>query len=641
MREAVVEIRGTLVYATVMVLLALVPVLFMRGISAAFLQPAAYAYALAVITSLLVAMTVTPALSILLFNRSQLEGEDRSIAAFFRKAYERSLASTLKRPAVAFSAAVVLGISAAAIVPNVRQEALFPTFKETEVVVSLDAKPGTSHPAMSALVARVGRELREISGVKSVAAHIGRAIASDEVADVNSAELWASIDPEADYQATLAAIRKAVDSSAADAHDRDVHTYLADRIQQEVDGEEKGLVVRVYGEDLGKLEELAKEIVVKLKTTDGISDATVEAPEMQPRIEIEPNLDKCMVHGLKPGEVRRQAAILLSGIEVGQLFEEQKVFEVVVWGKPEIRKDFESVKKLLIETEEDPVPLEDLADVRIGTGPTVINRESVARYVDVTADVSGRDLGAIGKDVEKVLATIKFPLEYRAEMLGAPAERLANQQRVVAYAVTALIGIYLLLQVACNSWRIALLVLLMLPLSMVGGVAAAFAGGGIISYGSVLGLIALLGIALRSCVLLIRQLQQLGINRKGESVDPEVAAFRAEFEQGSPLNDIGEFDRISPELVLAGARQRFVPLLISTVAVLLACAPFVATDAGAGFEILRPMAIVILGGILSTALVNLYVLPGLYLWLKSEPLPDIVTQPITVTTEVNQPATAH
>jgi Cu/Ag efflux pump CusA len=232
-----------------------------------------------------------------------------------------------------------------------------------------------------------------------------------------------------------------------------------------------------------------------------------------------------------------------------------------------------------------------------------------------------------------------FPLEYRAEMLGAPAEQLANQQTVLAYAIAALVGIYLLLQVACNSWRVALLVLLMLPLSLVGGLAAAYATGGVISYGSMLGFIALLAIATRSLILLVRCYQQLG-TRAGEPVDPELAPFTA---QGTPLNDVGGFDRIGPELVIAGTRQRFVPLLVTSVAILAACAPLAFADTVAGLEILRPMAIVVLGGLVSTTLVTLYVLPALYLWLKSEPLPDIITEPITATEQVQpamQPATS-
>jgi Cu/Ag efflux pump CusA len=276
----------------------------------------------------------------------------------------------------------------------------------------------------------------------------------------------------------------------------------------------------------------------------------------------------------------------------------------------------------------------------MSTGPTVINREAVARYIDVTADIKGRDLGGVGRDVQKVLGQIQFPLEYRAEMLGGPAERLANQERVLAYAIAALIGIYLLLQVALNSWRVSLLVMLMLPLSMVGGLAAALASGGTLSYGSVLGFIALLALATRSCVLLVRRYQQLGLRPKAQPLDPAVAALRDQFDDANPLNDVGKFDRISAELVLTGTRQRFAPLLASAAAILLACLPFVLTDGGAGFEILRPMAIVIAGGMVTTALVSLYVLPALYLWLKAEPLPDIVTEPLAVGAGAATPVTA-
>ena len=334
-------------------------------------------------------------------------------------------------------------------------------------------------------------------------------------------------------------------------------------------------------------------------------------------------MEKCKTHGIKPGEVRRTAAVLLSGLEVGNLFEEQKVFEVVVWGKPEIRENLDSVKNLLIELPAaDPVRLEQLAAVRIGSGPNVINREAVARYIDVDADVRGRDLGAIGRDVQKALGEIQFPLEYRAEMLGAPAERLAAQQRVLAYAVTALIGIYLLLQVAFSSWRLALLVLLMLPLALVGGLVAAYAGGGLISLGSILGFIAVLAIAARSLMLLVRRYQNL-----------------AQHDGATPLNDVGQHDNIGPELVLEGTRQRSVPILISTAALLLAFAPFAFFGDIPGLEIMHPMAIVVLGGLITTALVSLYVLPALYLWLKAEPGPDIVTEPLAVEEDM-EPAPA-
>ena len=614
-REATVEMSGVLVYATLIVLLALAPMIFVNSVSGAFFQHASYAYALAVIASLLVGLTVTPVLSILLFDQAKPVADQSPLAGSLAATYEGIVTPLLNRSGVAFGVVAILVVGAAVLLPNVRQETLFPTFKETELVVSLDAKPGTSHPAMITLVTDMSRKLRETVGVKSVSAQIGRAITSDEVADVNSSELWVSIDPTADYDATVAAINALVKNfSGPDQLDRDVETYLGERISSEVQGEELGLVVRVYGDDLSELNRLAQQIVGKLKTVDGLLNTVIEDPEVKPRIEIEPDLEKCKAHGIKPGEVRRRAAVLLSGLEVGNLFDEQKVFEVVVWGIPEIRKDMDSVKNLQIETHAgELVRLEELADVRLGSGPMVIRREAVARYIDVTAEVLGRDLGAIGLDVQKALGYIHFPLEYRAEMLGAPAERLADQRRVFAYAVTAAFGIYLLLQVAFNSWRVALLVALMLPLSMVGGLATAYAGGGVISFGSILGFIAVLAIASRSCMLLVRRYQGL---TRSHSV--------------TPLNDVGQYAHVSEELVREGTRQRAVPMLISTAAILIAFAPLAFFGEIPGLEILHPMAIVVLGGMVTTVLVSLYVLPALYLWLKVERGPDIATEPITV-----------
>ena len=349
-REATVEMRGVLMYALLIVLLALVPVFFMEGIAGAFLQPVGYAYALAVIVSLVVGLCVTPVLSILLFNRGAPAADASPIAAAMAKTYERIVKPLLNHPGLAFAVVALLVVAAAMVLPRVRQETLVPTFKETEVVVSIDAKPGTSHPVMSELVMNLSRKLREIDGIKNVSGHIGRAIGSDEVSDVNSSELWISIDPGADYDATLSTIHDVVKNfPGPDGLDRDVETFLGERIQDQIQGEERGLVVRVYGDDLSKVEELAEDVVVKLKTIDGLGSAIVEAPISQPRIEIEPDLEKCKTHGVKPGEVRRTAAVLLSGLEVGNLFEEQKVFEVVVWGKPEIRENLDSVKNLLIE----------------------------------------------------------------------------------------------------------------------------------------------------------------------------------------------------------------------------------------------------------------------------------------------------
>jgi Cu/Ag efflux pump CusA len=357
-----------------------------------------------------------------------------------------------------------------------------------------------------------------------------------------------------------------------------------------------------------------------LAKVGGLDNPTVEYPETASRVEISPNLEKCKTHGIKPGDVRRAAAILLSSMEVGFLFEEQKIFEVVVWGKPEIRDSLTNVKELLIETPiSGLVQLQDLADIRIASGPVEIQREAVARYLDVVADVRGRDLAAIGNDVNRGLAQIIFPLEYRAEILGETAERLATQRRVTLFAITAAVGIFLIYQAAFGSWWLAALMILMLPLALVGGAVSAVATGGVLSFGSLLGFVALLAIAVRNGMTLVSRFQSLAMRPTAEELDPELAAFQTISSRKSPLDDGGKYDgQITAELVLEGTHDRFLPTVLTALATACAFVPFVIFGNIPGLEIMQPMAIVVLGGLITTTVVNLYLLPVLYLWLKPQ-----------------------
>jgi Cu/Ag efflux pump CusA len=619
-REATVEIQSVLLYATAIVLLAVSPVIFMQGISAAFFQPLTYAYALAVVCSLLVALVVTPVLSIVLFRNAAPVAEVSRLEETLRSVYDRIVAPTLAHPAPAFAMAAVLLVAGLIVLPQVRQESLFPKFKEMDVMVSMDGKPGTSHPAMSRAVTQVSRELREIPGVKNVSAQIGRAITSDAVAEVSSSELWLTIDPTADYDATKAEIQRVVEGYPG--FDRDVEGFLEERVTEELAGEERGMVVRVYGDEFTLLGRKAEEVKRLLAKVDGLNNPMVEYPETASRVEISPNLEKCKAHGIKPGEVRRAAAVLLSSMEVGFLFEEQKIFEVVVWGAPEIRDSLTNVKELLIETPVSGlVQLQELADIRLASGPVEIQREAVARYIDVVADVRGRDLAAIGNDVQHGLAQINFPLEYRAEILGETAERLATQRRVMAFAVAAALGIFLIYQAAFGSWWLAALMILVLPLALVGGAVSAVATGGVLSFGSILGFITLLTIAVRNGMMLVTRFQSLATRPKAEELDADLASFQTISSRKSPLDDGGKYDgQITPELVLEGTHDRFLPTVLTAIATACAFLPFVIFGNIPGLEIMQPMAIVVLGGLVTTTVVNLYLLPVLYLWLKPQPL---------------------
>jgi Cu/Ag efflux pump CusA len=284
--------------------------------------------------------------------------------------------------------------------------------------------------------------------------------------------------------------------------------------------------------------------------------------------------------------VRRAAATLFSGIHVGSLFEEQKVFDVVVWGTPQTRASVDSVKNLLIDTPDgDQVRLGDVASVQVRPNLTVIRREAVQRYVDIAAGVRGRDLGSVTADVESALAGIDFPLEYHAEVLGGFAEEQATRSRVLSFAVAAAIAILLLLQAAFHSWRLAAVTFLALPLALVGGLVAAFVSGGVVVLGSVIGFLAVLGIATRNSITLVRSYQTL--QREGEP--------------------------FGPELVARGTRERAVPILVTAITTALVVLPFIFLGNIAGLEILQPMAVVVLGGLVTVTVLSLVVVPMLYL----------------------------
>ncbi len=362
---------------------------------------------------------------------------------------------------------------------------------------------------MNRIASQATRELRSIPGVRNVSAHIGRAVLSDQVGDVNTGELWVSLDRDADYDATVMRIQQVMDGYAG--LDIDVRTYLTAALEgKNHDAHDEDIVVRIYGDDWKVLREKAAEVHKTVSQIKGVSYSEIELPLEEAQVEIEVKMEAAKQYGIKPGDVRRAAATLLSGIEVGYLFEEQKVFDVVVWGVPEIRQSLSSIQNLLIDAPNGSrVKLKDVADVRIVPSPTVIKREAVARYVEVGASVKGRSVAAVAGDIESRLKDVEFPLEYRAELLEGPTRRLAAQQRAIGSAIAAAIGVFLILQACIGSWSLATVLFLTLPAAVAGGALAALAFSGTLSLGAGLGLVAVFGIALRNSLSLIKYYQRL------------------------------------------------------------------------------------------------------------------------------------
>jgi len=586
--ETVLETRSTTLYATLIVVLAVTPIFFMGGVSGAFFEPLALSYVLAVVASMIVAMTLTPALSLMLLGNSAREPRESPIAARLRSRYETALEKAIQAPRKVFIAAGVVVLAGVAVWPFLGQS-LLPSLKEPELLVNWATLPGTSYAETYRITSRVSRELRSLPGVRNVGAHLGRAVTGDQVVGINSGQIWVSIDRKADYDKTVAAIRETIDGYPG--IDRNVQTYLRDKISEVLTGASSAIVVRIYGQKREILQQKAEEVRQALSGIRGIVDLRAEGQVEEPQVRVKVNLDAAGKANVKPGDVRRTAATVFAGLTVGFLFEDQKIYDVVVWGAPETRHSLNNLRDMWIEKlDRQPVRLGDVAEVSIVPTPTVIRHEKITPYVDVVANVAGRDLGSVAEEVDDRLEKIQFPLEYHPVLLGEYAELENAQQRILGVALAAVIGIFLLLQACFRSWRLALIAFLALPASIIGGVLAASVSGGVISLGSIVGLLAVLGLAARHGLLLFHEYQRL------------------EEQEGVPFG---------LELVVRGARERLSAILTSSAAIVAALLPLIVFGPLAGLEILQPTAIVIVGGLVASTLVTLFVMPPLYLVVGS------------------------
>ncbi len=583
--DASLEVRSAVLYGSLIVMLVFLPVFMLQGLAGAFFRPLALAYVLAILASLVVALTLTPALSLLLLRSREELGDARAVAAL-KQRYRRLLPAFVDRPRTALGALAILFLLTAATAPFLGEEFL-PSFREYDFLMHWVEKPGTSLEAMKRITERASRELLAVPGVRNFGAHIGRAEVADEVVGPNFTELWISLDPSVDYEATVARIQSIVDGYPGLY--RDLLTYLRERIKEVLTGASATIVVRVYGPDLGRLQSHAQSVSAAIADVEGMVDLKVQAQVLVPQIEVRFRSDRGALFGLTPGAVRRPVSTLVQGTKVGEFYEEQRLFDVVVWGVPEVRRNLDAIRSLQVPLANGAtVPLESVSDVFVSSVPNEITRENGSRRIDVTSNVRGRDLGAVARDVQARLSGVAFERGYYAAVLGEYAERQASTNRLLLLALMSLAGIALILLVDFGSIRLAGLVLVTLPFALVGAVVAAFLTGGVLSLGSLVGLVTVVGIAARNGIMLVSHYRHL------------------EHEEGMP------FGRA---LVIRGAEERLAPILMTALATALALVPIVLGGTRAGYEIEHPLAVVILGGLVTSTVLNLFVVPSLYLRL--------------------------
>ena len=582
--EASLEVRGPIVFATLIVVIAVVPVLFMEGLSGAFFKPLVLAYLLAILASMIVAVTVTPAMGLLLLRNAPLDNKGSPLVVWLSRGYTELLTKATYGPRPAYVGVVVVTLMGAAMWPLLGHS-LLPDFKERDFLMHWVTKPDTSHPEMVRITTRASKELRAIPGVRNFGAHIGQAFAADEVVGVNFGENWISIDPKVDYDKAVHAVDEMVQGYPGLY--RDLQTYLKERIREVLTGSGEAIVVRLFGADLDVLRDKAEVVRAAMSDIPGIVDLHKQLLVEVPEIQVTLKLDAAQRYGLKPGDVRRASATLVAGEEVGDIFNGGRTYDVQVWTSREWRHSLTSLQNMLIDTPTgDRVRLSEVADVTIRPSPNSIPRENGSRRMDVHSNVKGRALEAVALDVQSRLDKIDLPIGYRAVLQGEYVELKAARGRILQFTGLALGIILILLNITFRSWRIAFMTFVTLPFALVGGVFAALAAGGVVSLGTLVGFLTVLGIAARNGIMMICHFQHLEIH------------------EGEPFG---------PALVLRGARERLSPILMTAGAAGLAILPLVIYGNLPGHEIEYPMAVVILGGLVTSTLLNLFVVPALYL----------------------------
>jgi len=594
---ASLEVRSAVVFASLIVVLVFLPIFFLEGISGTFFRPLATAYVLAIGSSLLIALTVTPALCLFMMPRDGIRHEDTRFVRFLKACYRPVLPRLIKRPKLAV-VTITVGLIVAGIGYLGFKDQFLPNFRETDFLMHFVEKPGTSIEAMERVTIRASKALRAIPGVRNFGSHIGRAEAGDEVHGPNFTELWISLDERADYDASVARIQAVIDGYPG--LQRDLLTYLRERIKEVLTGAGATIVVRIYGPEIDRLRATAERVKMAISDVPGVTDLKVEMQSFIPQIQIKPKPEALAAYGLTTGEVRRAAVTLIQGVKVGEAYRDQRSLDVTVWGTEDVRGDLHALRNLMIEIPAagavqgagqttiggTQVRLGEVTDIRIMPAANEIKRENGSRRIDVTMNISGSNLGAVAQAVEARVSQMKFANGYYPEFLGEYAALLQSQRQLLTLGLLCLAGILLLVWLEFRSLRLTGLIALSLPFALVGGVIAVALSGGVMSLGALVGFVTVLGITARNALMMISHFRHL------EEKEGETFGYT---------------------LVLRGAEERLIPILMTASCAALALLPLVMRGDAPGHEIEHPMALVILGGLISSTVLNLLLMPALYL----------------------------
>ena len=593
--NASLEVRRAVVYATFIVALIFLPVLTLTGLQGSFFAPLALSYILAILASLLVALTVTPALAYLVFDKGVRKSEEPRLQHWLKAGYRRLLGLIARWPRALIAVVVVICAGALTRLPT-GEGGFLPEFREGHLVLQVFAAPGTSLPAMLEMGTQISHELLANTNIATVEQQVGRAELGEDPWGPHRSEFHVELKPmPGEQEAKMADEIRDILKKFPGITSFEVLTFLGDRISETLTGETAPVVVNIFGEDLDLLDAKAREVAAVLNSVPGHADVQVKSPPGVPRTAVRLRPDRLTQFGFRPVEVLEAIQTSYQGTVVAQTHRGNQVSDVAVILDEKARQDPEAIGSLLLHGPQGSVmPLRELAEIYPTSGRFSILHEGARRRQTVTCATSGRDVTSFVDEARKqVAAKVNFPAGIYAAFSGAAQAKEKAQRELLLHSAIAGVGILLLLSVVFHNGRNLLLVLANVPFALVGGVIAVWltslageAGEGGLTIGSLVGFVTLFGITTRNSIMMISHFEHL------------VA------EEGMTWG---------PEAVMRGASERLMPILMTATVTGLALLPLALGSGEAGREIEGPMAIVILGGLVTSTALNLLVLPTLAL----------------------------
>jgi len=587
-RDATLEIRPSIVFATIIIVLVFLPVFGLGGVEGRLLTPLAFAYIVSLLASLAVAIIVTPALSYAFLPRARSieRGHDGWLARTLKSRFAKDLPRALDHPALVMTASVVL-LAIATVAFTRVGTAFLPEFHEGSLTVQANTLPGTSLAKSDEIGRRVEQIMLAEPDVVATARRTGRAALDEHVQGVEAAEIDVGLREAGRPRAELlAALRRAF--AALPGTNVTIGQPISHRIDHMLSGTRANIAVKVFGDDLGTLRRLGERVREAVSRVAGVVDLSLEQQMDVPVVRFVLNRTAIARYGLHPSDVAEAIETSVAGATVGRIFDRGTAFDLTVKFDPSSSGDFQQISDLPIDTPTaGQVPIRLLADVRREQGPNMILRENVQRRIVISCNVAGRDLGSVIDDVRSNVArSVPMPAGYRVEYGGQFESQQSASERLGLLFVAVAATLFMVLVLAFGRARDAIIIMANLPLALIGGVAGIYLGGGVLSVASMIGFITLFGIATRNGIMLVSHIQHL-------MLEEGVTDFRTAVERG--------------------AHERLVPILMTAMAAALALVPLALGGGKSGNEIQTPMAIVILCGLITSTLLNMIVVPTLYL----------------------------